>query len=194
LFAVCVVAAAGMVLAGCQNQGSGGAVQLPERIVVWEDPVTGATGSSIRDANNDAERIVLVGTDGRVQFVSDQSVCNDCMTEGATIDLGGGNLIDIRFGVGAVGDDVRRPFLVDRASGNFVQLVGGGDEEVTFQVTTEPFEDPNDDLAIAAGETDNPTLGTGGGGGSGGLCGALGLGTILPIGLGLMILMAWRRR
>jgi hypothetical protein len=186
-----------MLLAGCQNQGSGGAVQLPERIVVWEDPATGVTGSSIRDANNDPDRVVLVGTDGRVQFVADQTVCNDCMTEGATIDLGEGNLIDIRFGIGAVGDDVRRPFLVDRASGNFVELVGGGSEPVTFQVETEPFEEPNDrtdDLALVSGEIDNPTVNGGGGAGSGGLCGALGLGTILPVGLGLMILTAWRRR
>lgn len=190
---VCVFAAAAL-LTGCQGQRGGGA-QLPSRIIVWEDPETGDQGTPIRDANNDPDRFVVVGTNGRVQFVQDGSVCTDCMTEGATIDLGGGNLIDIRFGVGVVGDEVRRPFLVDRTYGTFVQLVEEGGD-ITFQPTATPFEEPDDrsdDMAIPIGETDNPTI-EDSGSGQASTCGAVG-GMIPLVLLGLLLTrLAWRRR
>jgi len=191
---VCVCAAGLASVPGCQTQGGGGAAQFPAEIIVWEDPESGNQGSPIRDANNDPERFVVVGTNGRVQFVQDSSVCTDCMTEGATIDLGEGNLIDIRFGVGVVGDDVRRPFLVDRTYGTFVQLVeeGGG---IIFQPTDTPFEEPNDrtdDMAKAAGSEANPTI-TSTGARTAPLCGLLGAMMPLTV-LALLGLRLLRRR
>ena len=192
-----IVAAA--CLAGCQTQQSQSRVVPPKNIVVWEDPDTGDQGQTIRDANNDEDRFVVVGTNGRVQFLPGGEVCRACDTDidNARIDLGDGHLVDLRFGVGAVGDDVRRLFLVDAASGNFIQLVGGGDKDVTFQVTTEPLEEPNDDSddrALAAGEAPNPAAGE-----SQSqsrevpLCGALG-GPIMGLLVLLNSLVAWRRR
>ena len=186
---------AGILSAACQAQ-SDGATQLPSRIVLWEDPETGVQGQTIRDANNERDRVVIVGSNGSVQFVSDGTVCNNCETTDATIDLGGGNLIDIRFGVGAVGDDVRRPFLVDRASGNFIQLRGGGDQPVTFEVTGTPLEEPNDrsdDMAIRAGGAANPTLDNSGADQSAALCGAAAA-TIPLVVLGLLLTRLARRR
>ncbi len=184
-------------LAGCQNQGSGKPVSVPARIVIWEDPGAGGQGQTIRDANNDENRYVVIGTDGTVQFFPDETVCNDCEAniDEAQIDLGNGDLIDLRFGVGATGDDVRRLFLVDVASGNFVQLLGGGEEDVTFQVTTEPLEEPNDDSddrAIAVGDGPNPTASDSSSSRTT-LCGAVGLGTLGPMFLALLVPM-WRRR
>lgn len=173
------------LMTACQSQPAGGSgrTDRPSQIVIWEDPLDGGQGTAVRDANNDPERFVVIGTNGAVQFIPDGTVCSDCDTTDATIDVGEGNLIDIRFGVSSVGDDARRPFLVDRASGNFVQLIGGGSSNVTFQVTEEPLEDPNDssdDLAIAAGTDANPQPNTGGTGGPlGSLCGAAG--GILPL-------------
>ena len=193
LLAGCAVVGAGLLLAGCQAQREE-VTDIPSRIIEWEDPETGVTGANIRDANNEEGRIVLIGTNGRVQFVSDGTVCNDCETEGATIDLGDGNLVDIRFGVGVVGDTNRRPFLVDRETGNFIQLVGGGDDPVTFQVTDTPLEDPNDptdDLAIEAGDIANPTLESNSDSQSG-LCGILGV--TFPLTIGLLGLLTLRRR
>lgn len=192
---VCVFVLAGAMLAGCQTQRGDGASELPSRIVVWEDPETGDQGTPIRDANNDENRIAVVGTNGRVQFVQDGTVCNDCRVTEATIELEDGHLIDIRVGVGAVGDNVRRPFLVDRNTGNFVQLVGGGGSPVSFQVTSTPFEEPNDstdDMAVPVGETDNPTL-EDSGGGQASLCGAAG-GMIPLVLLGLLLVRLARRR
>ncbi len=177
---------------GCQSQ-SGGATELPREVIVWEDPETGDRGSPIRDVNNDEDRIVVVGTNGDVQFVADGTVCNDCDTEEATITIGSGDLIDIRFGVRQEGDQTRRPFLVDRNSGNFIELVGSSNA-ITFQVTSIPLEDPNDssdDLAIRAGSEDNPTVEGGSGSGSAPLCGILGF---VPLALGLLVMLNWRKR
>jgi len=183
---------------GCQTGTGGGITELPADIVVWRDPDTGDTGTTVRDVNNDEERFIVVGTNGRVQFVAGGtvSVCNDCNTEGATIELGSGQLIDIRFGVGVVGDDTRRPFLVDHEFGEFIELVGGGAESITFQPTGQAFEepdDPDDDLAQVAGQIENPTeQAASGGSGSTPLCGALG--KLIPVVLGLLVLLGWRRR
>ncbi len=188
---------AGILSVGCQAAADADAVtELPARIVFWEDPVTGNQGQTIRDANNDADRIVIVGSDGAVQFVADGTVCNNCNTTDATIDLGDGNLIDIRFGVGAVGDDIRRPYLVDRASGNFIQLRGGGSQPVTLEVTDTPFEEPNDrsdDMAIPVGDAPNPTLGSSAADQPAGLCGAAAA-TIPLVVLGLLLTRFARRR
>lgn len=192
---VCVFVLAGALLAGCQTQGGDGASELPSQIIVWEDPETGDQGTPIRDANNDENRIAVVGTNGRVQFVQDGSVCNDCRVTDATVELEDGNLIDIRFGVGVVGDEVRRPFLVDRDTGNFIQLVGGGGSRVNFQVTTTAFEEPNDrtdDMAIPAGETANPAT-EDSSSRQAPLCGAAG-GMIPLVLLGLLLMRLARRR
>lgn len=186
----------GCSLVGCQNQGSGGGpTELPNRVVVYSDPEDSERqGSNIRDANNDDDSFVLIGSNGKVQFMPTPSVCNDCSVTGATITLEGDQLIDIRFGLAPDGTGSRRPFLVDRASGNFIQLVGGGSSSVTFQVTEEAFEDPNDrsdDLAVEASTISNPAASadTGGQGGIiGQFCGATG--AMLPV--ILLSMLAWR--
>jgi len=190
-------------MCGCNARSNSGSVpHLPDQVVVWADPQDETRqGIPVRDANNDEGRFVLIGTDDTVQFMPDDpKVCNDCAVNGATITLESGQQIDIRFGVGAVGGDERRPFLVDRTTGNFIQLLGGGSQEVTFQVTDAPLEEDNDrtdDLAIRAGALDNPAASsdTGGQGGPlGSLCGATGGGIILLL---PGILVAWhssRRR
>jgi len=179
-------------LPGCQSSGSrGGGTQLPADVVVWGDPEDlDNRGRNIRDVDNVDEKHVLIGTDGSVQFSSNPpTVCNDCEADidNATIDLGGGNLIDLRFGT-APGSTERRPFLVDRATGNFIRLV----EQATFQVRDEPFEDPDDssdDLAVAVDETANPAVSSRSSGSTGsGLCGALGT-WMIPMSLGGMLLM-----
>jgi hypothetical protein len=155
-----------VVSSGCQGQtsllGGGSKPKPPAKIVVWQDPANpDSQGTSIRDVNNDAERFVVIGTDGEVQFVNGTtfSIATDITAnvDDASIPVGNGT-VDIRFGAAPSDPTDRRPFLVDRASGYFIQLVGGNGD-VTFQVTNAPFEDPNDptdDRAIAAGEDDNP--------------------------------------
>ncbi len=192
-----------IVVSGCQQfNGIGNrtpATGIPERVVVWADPTNAeSTGSSIRDANNDEDRFIVVGTNGAVQFLPGQTVCDDCSVDidNAVIDLGDGNSVDIRFGIGAVGDDTaRRPFMVDAASGNFIQLVGGGSSPITFQVTEQPFEDPDDDSddrAVSAGDASNGTATTGSGASQSGLCGVFG---VLPVwAMVLVPAFFWRRR
>lgn len=175
-------------LAGCQTQN---VTSRPENVVIWEDPETGVQGQTIRDVNNDDDRFVVIGSNGRVQF-SFGSVCNDCDTDldNARIQVDGA-FVDIRFGVAPVGDEIRRSFLVDAQNGTFIELVGGGDEPVTFRATDEVFEDPDDDSddrAISAGTTSNPSNEAQQ---ESGLCGALG-----GLGLGLLLLaplVGWRR-
>lgn len=160
-----------MVISGCrQFNGIGNtitgspATSIPDRVVVWADPLDAAsTGITIRDANNDAGRFLVVGIDGSVEFFPAETVCNDCTADipNAVIDIDG-NQIDIRFGVGVTGEDTeRRPFLVDNANGTFVELVGGGNVDVSFQPTDTPFEDPNDDSddrAVESGSEANPSV------------------------------------
>ncbi|MCH7812592.1 MAG: hypothetical protein IID40_01095 [Planctomycetes bacterium] len=188
-------------LIGCQNQGSGGGpTELPNSVVVYSDPQDPERqGSNVRDANNDDDSFVLIGSNGKVQFMPTPTVCNDCSVTGATITLDGDQLIDIRFGLAPDGTGSRRPFLVDRTSGNFIQLVGGGSSSVTFQVTETVFEEPDDstdDLADEAGTIDNPAAAadTGGTGGIiGQFCGATG--AMLPlILLGMLALRFSARR
>ena len=155
-----------MVLSsGCQGQnggGGGGSLQPSDKIVLWEDPANpGAPGTNIRDVNNDAGRFVVIGTGGEVQFVSGKTflVARDVTAnlDDASFNVGNGT-IDIRFGLAPGETTGRRPFLVDRNTGHFIQLVGGT-TELTFEVTDAAFEDPNDrtdDQAVEAGEADNP--------------------------------------
>ena len=180
-------------LTGCQSQASGGGdgPSLPKKVVVWGDPEDLSNqGRDIRDANNDGDSYVLIGTNGRVQFMPILRVCDDCDVEGATITLGSGQLIDIRFGVGPDGQGARRPFLVDRASGEFVELLGGGDSTVRFNRADALFEDPDDssdDLAQAVGETATPVVADNVDRNSG-LCGALGA-WMIPMTLAGLLLM-----
>jgi hypothetical protein len=193
----CTVGAA-TLLAGCTAQ-RGESTQRPAELVVWDDPDSAGSGTTIRDANNDSTRFVVIGTNGAVQFSPGETVCNDCEADvdNATIDVQG-NMIDIRFGVGVTGDTNRRLFLVDRESGNFVQLVGGGSAPVEFQVTDTAFEDPDDpsdDQAVAAGTSENPAnAGDDGGGGTGnsGLCGIFGAPALILMALAPALM--WRRR
>ncbi|MFQ5489184.1 MAG: hypothetical protein ACE5GE_00570 [Phycisphaerae bacterium] len=172
--------------AACQQQN---VTPAAETIVVWADPQDEtSTGQSILDANDDPERFVLIEANSRVVF-SNGDVCNDCTTDldTATIDLGGDQFIDIRFGRGPDGAGTRRPFLVDAASGNFIQLVGS--DPVTFQVTAEPFEadnDDSDDRAVFAG-TQAVSGGSSASQAASPLCGILGGGSI---GLFLLTLLA----
>ncbi|MCP4248506.1 MAG: hypothetical protein GY778_15770 [bacterium] len=192
----------GCCLVGCQNQGSGGGpTELPDSVVVFSDPENSERqGSNIRDANNDDESFVMIGSNGKVQFLPVPTVCNDCTVEGATITLDGGQLIDIRFGLAPDGTGSRRPFLVDRTSGEFIELLGGGSDPVEFSRSGAVFEEPDDssdDLAVEAGTTDNPAASadTGGQGGLlGQFCGATG--AMFPvILLGMLALrFAGRRR
>jgi hypothetical protein len=196
-FPVCIALVATVALTGCQSQGGGG-VDLPNQVVVWGDPEDPEIqGRNVRDANNDDESFVLIGTNGRVQFEPLRLVCNDCQVEGATIELETGQLIDIRFGLGPDGTGGRRPFLVDRESGEFIELLGGRSEPVEFRRSGAMFEEPDDradDLAVAVDEAANPTVASNGGGsGSGGLCGALGA-AMIPVVLGGMVLIRQARR
>jgi hypothetical protein len=147
---------------GTSSGGGGSTLQPSDKIVVWQDPANqDSKGTNIRDVNNDAERFVVIGTGGEVQFVHGTTflVARDVTANlnDASFNVGNGT-IDIRFGLAPGETTDRRPFLVDRNTGHLIQLVGGT-TEVTFQVTDTAFEDPNDptnDRAVQAGETDNP--------------------------------------
>ena len=181
--------------AACQNQGTGGGTQLPGNVVVWGDPDNLENrGRNVRDANNDEDSFILIGTNGRVQFEPLRLVCDDCTVDGATIELDTGQLIDIRFGIGPDGTGGRRVFLVDRASGEFIELLGGGSSPVEFRRSGALFEDADDrsdDQAVAVDETPNPTTSTSSGSSS--LCGIFGM--ILPLAFtGMLALCLTRRR
>ena len=161
------VVAVGLI--GCQSTNGilGGTSTKPKpsaQIVIWQDPADPVSeGTNIRDVNNDSTRFVVIGTDGQVDFVHDTSflIARNITADvqNASIQVGTGT-IDIRFGLAPGNTTDRRPYLVDRASGNFIQLIGG-DNDVTFQVTTTPFEDPNDatdDQAVDAAAADNPLV------------------------------------
>ncbi|MFH0983344.1 MAG: hypothetical protein V2A79_17635 [Planctomycetota bacterium] len=196
---------------GCQGQstsllGGGGSKPKPSaKIVVWQDPaIPDSEGTNIRDANNDAARFVVIGTDGQVDFVNSNSflIARDITADvqDASIQVGSG-IIDIRFGVAPSNATDSRAFLVDRASGHFIQLVGGT-SDVTFQVTETQFEDPNDptdDQAVAAGEADNPLVTAASSNTPttnvlNNLCGVGGAGMIPVVLLGLLGLRFARRR
>ena len=187
---VCMVLLTTVWLAGCPSQ-EGAVTSRPSSLVIWGDPENlDSQGTSVRDWSNNSSEFVVVGTNGQVQF-ADGGVCTSCDADvdNATIRVNG-NTIDILFGVHPDGDDIRRPYLVDRAANTFVDLGGGGDEAVTFTPTTETFGDPEGyNRAVAVGTQSNA-------GGRGeentGLCGVLG-----ALGLGLLLLapvLGWRRR
>jgi hypothetical protein len=187
---VCVILLTTVWLAGCPAQ-EGAVTSRPSSLVVWGDPDNpDSQGTAIRDWSNNSSEFVVVGTDGQVQF-ADGGVCTVCEADvdNAVIRVDG-NTIDILFGLHPDGDDVRRPYLVDRAANTFVDLGGGGSEAVRFTPTTEAFGEPDgDNRAVNAGTQSNT--------GSRaeedtGLCGALG-----GFGLGLLLLAplaGWRRR
>ena len=146
-------------LAGCDLFGGGGGTSLPKEIVMWgdPDPESDAMFATVRDVNNEDDRFVVIGTDGKVQF-SVGKVCNVCTVEGSTILVDGGR-INIRFGPGLNGTGERRPFLVND-EGYYIQLVTKADT-VVFVAETVVFEEPDnpdDDLAVRVGSFPNPAL------------------------------------
>lgn len=158
LVGITIATTAGACLTGCQTKQNQ-VTKLPDKIVKWEDPQSGAQSTVIRDANNDSEdRFVAIGTNGDVQFEPISKVCEECEVEDSTI-LVDGAKIDIRWGIGATGDENRHPFLVDQVTGTYIQLVGD-DDGISFQTTDALFDDYNNDdesLAIRAGQTSNPS-------------------------------------
>ena len=197
-------------LSGCQSTNGilGGTSTKPKpsaQIVVWQDPADPASeGTNVRDVDNDPTRFVVIGTDGQVDFVHNtsfriaQGITAD--VQSASIQVGTGT-IDIRFGLAPGNTTDRRPYLVDRVSGNFIQLVGGTND-VTFEVTTAPFENPDDasdDRAVDAGAADNPLVQAASPNSAGTnalnkLCGIGGAAMMLPTLLGMLGLRFAHRR
>lgn len=194
---------------GCQGTslfGGGSSKPKPSaKIVVWQDPANpDSQGTNIRDVNNDSERFVVIGTEGKVHFVHGTtfSIATNigANVDDASIAVDAGT-IDIRFGAAPSDPTDRRPLLVDRTSGHYIQLLGGSGG-VTFQVTDAQFEDPDDstdDRAVAAGEADNPLVtvaspNTATTNALNNLCGIGGAGMIPVALLGLLGLRFARRR
>ena len=168
----------------CQQQN---VTSAPEAFAIWADPLDEtSTGPTILDANDDENRFVRIDDRGLVVF-STGDVCNDCTTdlETATIDLGDDAFIDLRFSRGPDNAGTRRIYLVDTASGNYIQLLGSG--PVTFQVPEETLEEDNDDSHDRAVFVRAASASGSSSGSSSPLCGILGGGSI---GLFVMALLA----